>query len=46
MSEVNFTSMSREELREYVKTHPLDTTAFHIYMDKLPVYPNPKLNET
>lgn len=27
--------MSREQLREYVKTHPKDEVAFHIYMDKL-----------
>lgn len=35
MSEMNFAAMSREQLREYVKTHPQDQAAFHAYMDKL-----------
>ncbi len=35
MTEINFAAMSREQLREYVKTHPQDQTAFHAYMDRL-----------
>ncbi|MGJ5672441.1 MAG: DUF6887 family protein [Nostochopsis sp.] len=27
--------MSREQLREFVRTHPQDQAAFHAYMDKL-----------
>jgi len=35
MSKLNFEAMSREELREYVRRHPKDQTAFYIYMDSL-----------
>lgn len=35
MTEINFATMSREQLREYVRTHPQDQAAFHVYMDKL-----------
>ncbi len=35
MTEVNFAAMSREQLREYVRTHPQDQAAFHAYMDRL-----------
>jgi hypothetical protein len=35
MIEINFAAMSREQLREYVKTHPQDQIAFHAYMDRL-----------
>jgi hypothetical protein len=35
MSDTNFAAMSREKLREYIKTHPQDEVAFHVYMDKL-----------
>lgn len=35
MTEINFAAMSREQLREYVKTHPQDQAAFHAYMDRL-----------
>lgn len=35
MTNIEFNTMSREQLREYVKTHPQDQTAFYIYMDRL-----------
>ncbi|KOP24669.1 hypothetical protein AMR41_19830 [Hapalosiphon sp. MRB220] len=35
MTEVNFAAMSREQLREYVRTHPQDQAAFYAYMDRL-----------
>ncbi|BAY08216.1 DUF6887 family protein [Calothrix sp. NIES-2098] len=35
MTEINFAAMSREQLREYVKTHPQDQAAFYAYMDML-----------
>lgn len=35
MTNIDFTTMSTEQLREYVKTHPQDQTAFYIYMDRL-----------
>jgi hypothetical protein len=35
MSDTNFAAMSREQLREYIRTHPQDKIAFHVYMDKL-----------
>ncbi len=35
MTEINFAAMSREQLREYVRTHPQDQAAFYAYMDKL-----------
>jgi hypothetical protein len=39
MTELNFATMSREELREYVRSHPTDVDAFHAYMDKLQTEP-------
>ncbi|MBW4554873.1 MAG: hypothetical protein KME59_02845 [Trichormus sp. ATA11-4-KO1] len=35
MTEINFAAMNREQLREYVKTHPQDQAAFYAYMDRL-----------
>jgi hypothetical protein len=35
MNNMDFTAMSREQLREYVRTHPYDIAAFHTYMDML-----------
>ena len=39
MSDTNFAEMSREQLREYIRTHPQDEVAFHIYMDMLQTVP-------
>lgn len=39
MSDINFAAMSREELREYVKTHPHSEVAFHAYMDRIQSIP-------
>ncbi len=35
MTDINFATMSRAQLRDYVKTHPQDQAAFQMYMDKL-----------
>ena len=35
MTDTDFATMGREQLREYVKTHPKDQAAFQIDMDKL-----------
>jgi hypothetical protein len=35
MTDTDFAAMGREQLREYVKTHPKDQIAFQMYMDKL-----------
>lgn len=35
----NFQTMSREELRTYMKEHRDDREAFHAYMDKLATEP-------
>ncbi len=35
MTDTNFATMSREQLRDYVKVHPQDQAAFQIYIDKL-----------
>lgn len=39
MSDIDFNAMSREELREYVKTHPRSEVAFHAYMDRIQSIP-------
>ncbi|AFZ60185.1 hypothetical protein H6G54_08585 [Anabaena cylindrica FACHB-243] len=39
MTNIHFTSMNREQLREYVKTHPEDQAAFYTYMDRLQTEP-------
>jgi hypothetical protein len=35
MTEINFATMSREQLREYVRANPQDQAAFYAYMDRL-----------
>lgn len=35
MADINLAAMSREQLRDYVKNHPQDQTAFQAYMDRL-----------
>ncbi|MEH2124996.1 DUF6887 family protein [Nostoc sp.] len=35
MTDINLATMSREQLRDYVKKHPQDQIAFQAYMDRL-----------
>lgn len=35
MTDINLAAMSRKQLRDYVKKHPQDQTAFQPYMDRL-----------
>lgn len=43
MADTDFGAMSRERLRDYVKTHPKDQTAFQMYIDKLQDEPGVKV---
>jgi hypothetical protein len=42
MSELNFTKMSKTELKRYLLEHRNDTEAFHALMDKINAEPNQK----
>jgi hypothetical protein len=42
MSELNFTTMSKTELKRYLLEHRNDTEAFHALMDKINAEPNQK----
>lgn len=39
MTELNFESMTRQELMTYVRQNPQDTEAFHKYVDMLRATP-------
>ncbi|MBP5976606.1 hypothetical protein HW132_28705 [Brasilonema sp. CT11] len=39
MTELNFESMTRQELMAYVRQNPQDTEAFHKYVDMLRATP-------
>lgn len=39
MSNLDFQAMSRKELLGYIRTHPTDNEAFHIFMDRAKAEP-------
>ncbi len=38
MTESNFEGMTRQELLAYIRQHPQDTKAFHLYSAAKPVF--------
>ncbi|MBG1269219.1 DUF6887 family protein [Nostoc sp. WHI] len=42
MSELDFVTMSKTELKRYLLEHRNDTKAFYALMDKINAEPNPK----